>query len=143
MDTFNSRISEKAKSCVWMSMMYSVTAIALCLVLILLSEKNADTLIPFIACFIFMALTSCIRIYYTEYNITDGKLNVKDFKLKSIDIAEIKKITALKEKKRFTLNIPYETIIEEKNGHRTRLAPERRDEMIGILKDINPEIILN
>ena len=92
MKTFNSRMSEKAKSCIWMSMMYSVTAIALCLVLVLLSEKNIDNLVAlFIACFIFMALTSCIRIYNTEYNITDGILNVKDFKSKSIKIAEIKK----------------------------------------------------
>ena len=97
-------------------MMYSVTAIALCLVLVLLSEKNIDNLVAFIACFIFMALTSCIRIYNTEYNITDGILNVKDFKSKSIKIAEIKKITLLKDKKRFTLNIPYDTIVEEKNG---------------------------
>ena len=50
MKTFNSRMSEKAKSCIWMSMMYSVTAIALCLVLVLLSEKNIDNLVAFIAC---------------------------------------------------------------------------------------------
>ena len=116
MKTFNSRMSEKVKSCIWMSMMYSVTAIALCLVLVLLSEKNIDNLVAFIACFIFMALTSCIRIYNTEYNITDGILNVKDFKSKSIKIAEIKKIT---------------------------LLPENRNEMVGILKNINPEIIFD
>lgn len=143
METFNSRMSEKAKSCIWMSMMYSVTAIALCLVLVLLSEKNIDNLVAFIACFIFMALTSCIRIYNTEYNITDGILNVKDFKSKSIKIAEIKKITLLKDKKRFTLNIPYDTIVEEKNGKKTCLAPENRNEMVGILKNINPEIIFD
>ena len=101
MKTFSSRMSEKAKSCVWMSMMYSVTAIALCLILVLLSERNVDNLIPFIACFIFMALTSCIRIYQTEYSITDEYLNVRGFKYKSINILDIKEITALKEKKRF------------------------------------------
>ena len=36
MKTFSSRMSEKAKGCVWMSMMYSVTAIVLCIVLVLL-----------------------------------------------------------------------------------------------------------
>lgn len=140
MKTFSSRMSEKAKSCVWMSMMYSVTAIALCLILVLLSERNVDNLIPFIACFIFMALTSCIRIYQTEYSITDEYLNVRGFKYKSINILDIKEITVLKEKKRFTLNIPYDTIIVEKNGKKTYLAPENRDKMLDVLKEINPEI---
>lgn len=111
--------------------------------LVLLSERNVDNLIPFIACFIFMALTSCIRIYQTEYSITDEYLNVRGFKYKSINILDIKEITALKEKKRFTLNIPYDTIIVEKNGKKTYLAPENRNEMVGILKNINPEIIFD
>ena len=44
MKTFSSQMSEKAKGCVWMSMMYSVTAIVLCIVLVLLSERNVDNL---------------------------------------------------------------------------------------------------
>ena len=119
MKTFSSQMSEKAKGCVWMSMMYSVTAIVLCIVLVLLSERNVDNLIPFISCFIFMA------------------------KYRSINIFDIKEIIALKEKKRFTLNIPYDTVIIEKNGKKTYLAPENRNEMVGILKNINPEIIFD
>ncbi|WP_289105198.1 hypothetical protein [uncultured Bacteroides sp.] len=49
----------------------------------------------------------------------------------------------MKDKKRFTLNIPYDTIVEEKNGKKTCLAPENRNEMVGILKNINPEIIFD
>ena len=143
MRTFNSRMSEKAKSCVWISMMYSVTTIVLCLVLVLLSTNNADNLIPFIACFIFMALTSCIRIYQTEYSIADESVNIRSFKFKSIKISNIKKITVLKEKKRFTLKIPYDTIIEDENGRKTYLAPENRNLMLNILKDINPNIIFS
>lgn len=140
MKTFSSRFSEKAKGCVWMSMMYSVTAIALSLLLVLLSERNIDNIIPFIACFIFMALSSCIRIYHIEYSIADEYLSIRDFKYRSINIQEIKEITVLKEKKRFTLNIPYDTIIVEKNGKKTYLAPENRNKMLDVLKEINPEI---
>lgn len=143
MKIFSSRMSEKAKACVWMSMMYSVTAIILSLILVLLSERNIDNIIPFVACFIFMALSSCIRIYHIEYNIADEYLNIRDFKYHSINIFDIKEITALKEKKRFTLNIPYDTIILEKNGKKTYLAPENRDKMLEILKEINPEIIFS
>ncbi|WP_300789720.1 hypothetical protein [uncultured Bacteroides sp.] len=140
MKTFSSQMSEKAKGCVWMSMMYSVTAIVLCIVLVLLSERNVDNLIPFISCFIFMALSSCIRIYHIEYSISDEHLSIRDFKYKSINIFDIKEIIALKEKKRFTLNIPYDTVIIEKNGKKTYLAPENRDMMLETIKGINPEI---
>lgn len=143
MKTFSSQMSEKAKGCVWMSMMYSVTAIVLCIVLVLLSERNVDNLIPFIACFIFMALSSCIRIYHIEYSIADEYLNIRDFKYRSINIFDIKEITVLKEKKRFTLKIPYDTIIEDENGRKTYLAPENRNLMLNILKDINPNIIFS
>ena len=135
MKTFSSQMSEKAKGCVLKSMMYSVTAIVLCIVLVLLSERNVDNLIPFISCFIFMALSSCI--------IADEYLSIRDFKYKSINIFDIKEIIALKEKKRLTLNIPYDTVIIEKNGKKTYLAPENRNEMVGILKNINPEIIFD
>ncbi|WP_300791597.1 hypothetical protein [uncultured Bacteroides sp.] len=140
MKTFSSQMSEKAKGCVWMSMMYSVTAIVLCIVLVLLSEKNVDNLIPFISCFIFMALSSCIRIYHIEYSIADEYLNIRDFKYRSINIFDIKEITILKEKKRFTLNIPYDTVIIEKNGKKTYISPENRDMMLETIKGINPEI---
>ena len=140
MKTFSSQMSEKVKGCVWMSMMYSVTAIVLCIVLVLLSERNVDNLIPFISCFIFMALSSCIRIYHIEYSIADEYLSIRDFKYKSINIFDIKEIIALKEKKRFTLNIPYDTVIIEKNGKKTYLAPENRDMMLETIKGINPEI---
>ena len=127
MKTFSSQMSEKVKGCVWMSMMYSVTAIVLCIVLVLLSERNVDNLIPFISCFIFMALSSCIRIYHIEYSIADEYLSIRDFKYRSINIFDIKEIIALKEKKRFTLNIPYDTVIIEKNGKKTYLAPRRTE----------------
>ena len=140
MKTFSSQMSEKVKGCVWMSMMYSVTAIVLCIVLVLLSERNVDNLIPFISCFIFMALSSCIRIYHIEYSISDEYLSIRDFKYRSINIFDIKEIIALKEKKRLTLNIPYDTVIIEKNGKKTYLAPENRDMMLETIKGINPEI---
>lgn len=143
MKTFSSQMSEKIKGCVWMSMMYSVTAILFCIVLVLLSERNVDNLIPFISCFIFMALSSCIRIYHIEYSIADEYLNIRDFKYRSINIFDIKEITVLKEKKRFTLKIPYDTIIEDENGRKTYLAPENRNLMLNILKDINPNIIFS
>ena len=143
MKTFSSQMSEKVKGCVWMSMMYSVTAIVLCIVLVLLSERNVDNLIPFISCFIFMALSSCIRIYHIEYSIADEYLSIRDFKYRSINIFDIKEIIALKEKKRFTLNIPYDTVIIEKNGKKTYLASENRDMMLEIIKEINPEIIIS
>lgn len=136
-------MSEKIKGCVWMSMMYSVTAILFCIVLVLLSERNVDNLIPFISCFIFMALSSCIRIYHIEYSIADEYLSIRDFKYRSINIFDIKEITVLKEKKRFTLKIPYDTIIEDENGRKTYLAPENRNLMLNILKDINPNIIFS
>lgn len=143
MKTFTSRMSEKAKGCVWMSMVYSVTAIILCFILFLLSQRNADNIIPFISCFIFMALWSCIRIYHIEYTIADEYLSIRDFKYRSINIFDIKKVTALQEKKRFTLNIPYDTIILEKSGKKTYLAPENRDKMLDVLKEINPDIIFS
>lgn len=143
MKSFSSRISEKAKTCVWMSMMYSVTAIALSLLLVLLSERNMNNIIPFISCFIFMALSSCIRIYHIEYSIADEYLSIRDFKYRSINIFEIKEIIALKEKKRFTLNIPYDTVIIDKNGKKAYIAPENRDKMLEVLKEINPEIIFS
>ena len=49
-------------------------------------------------------------------------------------------LIALKEKKRLTLNIPYDTVIIEKNGKKTYLAPENRDMMLETIKGINPEI---
>lgn len=143
MKSFSSRMSEKAKTCVWMSMMYSVTAIALSLLLVLLSERNMDNIIPFISCFIFMALSSCIRIYHIEYSIADEYLSIRDFKYRSINIFEIKEIIALKEKKRLTLNIPYDTVIIDKNGKKAYIAPENRDKMLEVLKEINPEIIFS
>lgn len=143
MKSFSSRISEKAKTCVWMSMMYSVTAIALSLLLVLLSERNMNNIIPFISCFIFMALSSCIRIYHIEYSIADEYLSIRDFKYRSINIFEIKEIIALKEKKRLTLNIPYDTVIIDKNGKKAYIAPENRDKMLEVLKEINPEIIFS
>lgn len=143
MKSFSSRMSEKARTCVWMSMMYSVTAIALSLLLVLLSERNMDNIIPFISCFIFMALSSCIRIYHIEYSIADEYLSIRDFKYRSINIFEIKEIIALKEKKRFTLNIPYDTVIIDKNGKKAYIAPENRDKMLEVLKEINPEIIFS
>lgn len=143
MKTFSSQMSEKAKGCVWMSMIYSVTAIVLCLILFMLSKRNVDNIIPFISCFIFMALSSCIRIYHIEYSIADEYLSIRDFKYRSINIFDIKEVTALKEKKRFTLNIPYDTIIVEKNGKKTYIAPENRDKMLDVLKEINPNIIFS
>lgn len=143
MKSFSSRMSEKARTCVWMSMMYSVTAIALSLLLVLLSERNMDNIIPFISCFIFMALSSCIRIYHIEYSIADEYLSIRDFKYRSINIFEIKEIIALKEKKRLTLNIPYDTVIIDKNGKKAYIAPENRDKMLEVLKEINPEIIFS
>ena len=143
MKTFSSQMSEKVKGCVWKSMMYSVTAIVLCIVLVLLSERNVDNLIPFISCFIFMALSSCIRIYHIEYSIADEYLNIRDFKYRSINIFDIKEITVLKEKKRFTLNIPYDTVIIEKSGKKTYISPENRDMMLETIKGINPEIIFD
>lgn len=143
MKSFSSRMSEKARTCVWMSMMYSVTAIALSLLLVLLSERNMDNIIPFISCFIFMALSSCIRIYHIEYSIADEYLSIRDFKYRSINIFEIKEIIALKEKKRLTLNIPYDTVIVDKNGKKAYIAPENRDKMLEVLKEINPEIIFS
>lgn len=143
MKSFSSRISEKAKTCVWMSMMYSVTAIALSLLLVLLSERNMNNIIPFISCFIFMALSSCIRIYHIEYSIADEYLSIRDFKYRSINIFEIKEIIALKEKKRLTLNIPYDTVIIDKNGKKAYIAPENRDKMLEVLKEINPGIIFS
>lgn len=143
MKIFSSRMSEKAKGCIWMSMVYSVTAIILCIVLFLLSERNLDNIVPFISCFIFMALSTCIRIYHIEYTIADEYLSIRDFKYKSINIMDIKEITVLKEKNRFTLNIPYDTIIIEKNGKKSYIAPENRNKMLDILKDINPDIIFS
>ncbi len=143
MKTFSSRMSEKIKGCVWMSMMYSVAAIVFCIVLVLLSERNVDNLIPFISCFIFMTLSSCIRIYHTEYSINDEYLNIRDFKYESINIFVIKEIVVLKEKKRFTLNIPYDTVIIEISGKKTYISPENRDMMLDVLKDINPDIIFS
>jgi hypothetical protein len=90
-----------------------------------------------------MALSSCIRIYHIEYSIADEYLNIRDFKYRSINIFDIKEITVLKEKKRFTLKIPYDTIIEDENGRKTYLAPENRNLMLNILKDINPNIIFS
>ena len=73
-------------------------------------------------------------------------MNISHANVKSllfINIFDIKEIIALKEKKRFTLNIPYDTVIIEKNGKKTYLAPENRDMMLEIIKEINPEIIIS